>query len=133
MPGLDLIGIARAIGIRGGIIIALCCALIFVIIRADGISDDREDLRDQLSTERAEHKITRASVDTLTLELGRFVGAGKAARAAQLAAIEAQADDSVALQRQADAIRAELAGVKPGDRPPCDCATPKSIINAEGL
>lgn len=118
-----------AMKVSGGIIAALLIALAIVMWRADAISADREKLRNALAMEAASHAVTRQSVATLEGALARFVGAGRAARAAQLAAIEAQAGDSAALQAQADAIRAEMATFNRDGR----CATPGSILNAEGL
>ena len=118
-----------AMKVSGGIIAALLIALGIVVWRADAISADREKLRNALATERATHAVTRQSVATLEDALARFIGAGKASRAAQLAAIEAQAGDSAELQAQAEAIRAEVATLAPDGR----CITPRSILNAEGL
>jgi predicted negative regulator of RcsB-dependent stress response len=129
ISGVAAAKVAKAIGLKGFVIIGLLIALGIVIWRADAISADREDQRNKLAAERAQHAVTRNSVDTLTASLAKFVGAGQASRIAQLAAIEAQAEDNARLQGQADAIRAEMASLAPDGR----CATPSSIINAEGL
>jgi hypothetical protein len=122
----------KAIGLKGFLAIGLGLALVIVMMRADQISKDREALRTSLAGERAGHAITRQSVALLRQSLEAFVGAGQAARIAQLAEIEAQAKDSAALQDQADAIRAELEAL--GEREPDErCMTPRSVINAEGL
>lgn len=129
MTGWTFAKVAKAIGIKGFVIIGLAIALGIALWRADAIASDRETIRNNLATERAQHAVTRNSVDTLTASLAKFVGAGQAARIAQLASIEAQAEDNARLQGQADAIRAEMAQLAPDGR----CATPSSIINAEGL
>lgn len=127
--GLTAAKIAGKIGIKGFVIIGLGIALGIALWRADAISESREALRNDLAAERAGHAITRQSVDTLTASLAKFIGAGQAARIAQLASIEAQAEDSARLQAEADAIRAEMGDLTDDGR----CATPGSIINAEGL
>jgi cell division protein FtsB len=125
IPGLSTL----AAKIATGAAVALALALAVVMWRADAISAQRDDLRADLATCEARHAVTRQSVATLELSLGRYVGAGKAARVAQLAAIEAQADDNARLEAQAAAIRAEMAAMEPGP----GCETPDSIRNAEGL
>lgn len=127
MPGI--VKLAEAIGIRGFIAIALAIALGIVMWRADTISGQRDDAIQAKATEVAQHAVTRQSVATLQAELAKFIGAGKAAKIAGLAAIEAQAKDSAKLQAQADAIRAEMANLQPSGQ----CRTPDSILNAEGL
>lgn len=132
IDGLTLAKGVKAIGIRGFIAIGLGFALVIVMMRADSISKDREAIRNALAGERAAHSITRQSVTTLQDALEKFVGAGDAARVAQLASIEAQAKDNAELQAQADAIRAEMEamGQRPADP---ECKTPGSVINARGL
>lgn len=121
--------LAQSIGIKGFISIGLGLALALVMWRADAISGQRDDARQETANERAAHKVTRNSVDILQTSLGKFVGAGKAAKIAQLASIEAQAKDNAKLQGQADAIRAEMATLNDDG----ECKTPQSILNAEGL
>lgn len=127
---LSVAKIAKAIGIKGFISIGLALALALVMWRADSISKDREDMRNKLAAERAAHAVTRASVDNLQNSLATYVGAGKAAKVAQLAAIDAQAKDNAQLKAQADAIRAEMAAPK---AKAADCKTPGSILKAKGL
>lgn len=124
--------VAKAIGIKGFAAIGLALALGVVMIRADQISGELEKNRDALAAERATHAITRQSVTILQSSLERFVGAGRALRVAQLAAIEAQAKDSAKLQNEADAIRAEMSamGTRSVDE---NCRSPGSVINARGL
>jgi cysteinyl-tRNA synthetase len=126
---LTLAKAAKSIGIKGFAAIGLAMALIFVMIRAHGLSGDLEAKRNELAAERAGHAVTRQSVDILQQSLEQFVGAGKASQVAQLAEIEAQAKNNKELQAQADAIRAEMEamGKQPG------CKTPRSIITAKGL
>lgn len=87
-----------------------------------------DHLRNDKATLSAQLAISNASITTLEKSLADFVGAGKAAKVAQLASVEAQAKDNAALQGQADAIRAEVAKLPAGK-----CATPKSITDAKGL
>ena len=110
--------------ITAGIVCALAIALAFVIWRADGLSDSLEAKRNELASERAAHAITRGSVETLQGALEKFVGAGKAARAAQLSSIEAQAPRSAVLRGKAAAIRAELESLEPDDQ----CRTPGFVM-----
>lgn len=125
IPGLSTI----AAKIAAGVAVAALIAASILWSLWKGEIERHDDTRDKLGTEQARHAVTRQSVATLELSLGRFVGAGKAARAAQLASIEAQAKGNARLQAQADAIRAEMATWKPDGR----CETPGSIMGAEGL
>lgn len=132
MTGIEWAAIGKAIGIRGGAIIALVLLCTFLMIRAHSISGEREDLRDKLADAKASHAITRSSVRTLEQQLANFIGAGKAAKVRQLSAIEAQARDSKLLQDQADAIRQEMAEITSSPAA-CKCATPRAILDAKGL
>jgi hypothetical protein len=120
-----------AMKISGGAIVALALALAFVMVRADGFSDKLANAKQDFANERAAHNVTIASVEILQTKLAAFVGAGRAGRVAQLASIEAQAKDNAGLQADVDAIRAEMANMGPQN--PCDCSTPDSVLNAEGL
>ena len=118
--------LARAIGIKGGIIIALLIALGIVVWRADGLSEQREALRNTLATERAQHAVTRTSLDTLQRELERMVKDGEI-RAQRLSeAREAQAKRTAGLREEAARIRAE--GGSEGA-----CETPDAVREARGL
>lgn len=132
IEGFTLAKLAKAIGIRGFLAIGLGLALIFVMIRANSLSGDLEAKRNELAAERAGHAITRQSVTILQQSLEKFVGAGEAAKVAQLAAIEAQAKDNADLQAQADAIRAEMEAMGERAADP-NCRSPGSVINARGL
>lgn len=132
IEGFTLAKLAKAIGIRGFLAIGLGLALIFVMIRANSLSGDLEAKRNELAAERAGHAITRQSVTILQQSLEQFVGAGEAAKVAQLAAIEAQAKDNADLQAQADAIRAEMEAMGERAADP-NCRSPRSVINARGL
>lgn len=122
--------VAQFIGIRGAIAIVLACALAFVMVRADAISEDRDQAEARLAITEDRLEISNASIDTLEAQLAKYVGAGAAARIAQLEAIEAQAEDSADLQAQADAIRAEMQALGPGNG---RCETPSSILDSRGL
>lgn len=115
-----------AMKIAGGVALAAVAALGVVIWRADAISADRDRLRDKLAGEEARHAVTRQSVLTLESALARFVGDGKARRAAQLAAVDAQKGKSEALRRYADEIRVEIEAFSPADQ--CDCSTPDFVM-----
>lgn len=132
IEGFTLAKLAKAIGIKGFAAIGLALALAFVMMRAHGLSGDLEAKRNELAAERAGHAITRQSVTILQQSLEQFVGAGKAARVAQLASVEAQAKDSASLQAQADAIRAEMAQMGERAADP-ECRSPRSVIDARGL
>jgi predicted negative regulator of RcsB-dependent stress response len=122
---------STAIKVATGIVGALLLALALMAWRADTISDQRETARDDLATEKAQHAVTRASVDTLEAELARFVGAGLAARAAQIASLEAQKQDSALLQADADRIRLEIESFDASNS--SGCRTSKAILDARGL
>jgi septal ring factor EnvC (AmiA/AmiB activator) len=132
IEGLTLAKIAKAIGIKGFAAIGLAIALIGTAIYAHHVAADLEAKRNELAAEKAGHAITRQSVTILQQSLEQFVGAGHAARVAQLAAIEAQAKDSATLQAQAEAIRKEMAAAPARAADP-DCRSPRSVINAKGL
>lgn len=123
IPGLSTI----TAKIAAGAALALFLALGVVMWRADTISAQRDAYRDRLATCETRHAVTRQSVMTLERSLARYVGAGKASRVKQLAAIEAQAQDNARLDAQAAAIRAEMAAMKPDGR----CETPDSIRGAD--
>lgn len=119
--------IARAIGIKGFVAIGMAVALGIVMWRADAISADRETLRNTLATERAQHAVTRLSLDTLQAELEKMVSDGEL-RAARLAEARQEArEDTEALRAQAERIRAQ-AGSQ-GD----PCVTPAAVRQANGL
>ena len=132
IEGLTFAKVAKAIGIRGGIAILLALALVGVTIYSHHLAGDLEHKRDELAAERAAHSVSRQSIAILQQSLEKFVGAGEAARVAQLAAIEAQAKDNASLQGQADAIRAEIAKMGPRAADP-NCRSPGTVITAEGL
>jgi hypothetical protein len=92
----------------------------------------RADLRDEKAAHRICHDnlaTSNASIEALKQAAAEMIGAGKAAKVAQLAAVEKAAKDNAALQGQADAIRKEVAGMKPDGK----CASPKSVTSAKGL
>jgi hypothetical protein len=70
---------------------------------------------------------SNASIATLEKSLAAYVGAGKASQVAQAASLAAQEPRNAELQRQADAIRAEVAKGADG------CETPASVRSAKGL
>lgn len=109
------------------IVAALCVALLW--LRGSHYRDQRDTARAQVEAVNAKLAVSNASIATLQKSLADYVGAGKAAKVAQLGAVEAQAKDNAALQQQADAIRAEVAGMKPNGK----CATPASVRGAKGL
>jgi cell division protein FtsB len=117
-----------AMKISAGITAVLLIALgvMFLIHKHDLSTADK--LRNEVATVNAKLAVSNASIAELQASLSRYVGAGKAAQVAQLAAVEAQAKDNAALQGQADAIRAEMAKLPAGK-----CETPKTVITAKGL
>jgi len=116
-----------AMKVSGGIILALLIALGVVMWRADAISADREDLRNKLAAEHANHAVTRQSLAVLENELRQMVEDGQL-RASRLA--EAQREQrgrTQALRDQAARIRADVAS---GGDP---CVTPDAVREARGL
>lgn len=122
---IGLASVARTIGIKGGVIIALGIALAIVMWRADAISADREAMRNTLAAERAQHAVTRQSLATLESELGKMVRDGELRAERLEEALEAQDERSAALRAQAERIRAE-GGVDA-------CVTPDAVRGASGL
>lgn len=99
--------IIKAIGIRGGIAIAAIIALSIVMWRADAISESREKLRNEYASEVAHHKVTRQSVDTLTLEMKRLVAEGEARAERVDEAMQQVAEDTAPLKAEAERIERE--------------------------
>lgn len=113
--------------IFGGAALALLIALGVVMWRADAISAQRDALRDKLAVSNAKLAVSNASIATLEQSLAAYIGAGRAAKVSQLAAVKAQETDSAKLKAEADAIRAEV--VRGGN----GCGTPESVRKAKGL
>ena len=125
---LDSLFSAFTAKIATGVALALLIALGVVMWRADAISAQRDALRDKLAASDAKLAVSNASIAELQASLAQFVGAGKAAKVAQLAAVEAQVRDNAELQAQADAIRTEVAkGRSEG------CASPEGVMKSKGL
>lgn len=131
MEGITLARIAKAIGIKGFIAIGLAVAFGLAVWHIHSLKADLGDAQLALANEKAAHAITRQSVADLESSLAVFVGAGKAARIAQLASIEAQAKRNADLDAEANAIFDEMARL--GDTKGGQCKTPKTIIDAKGL
>lgn len=124
MPGFAVI--ARAIGIKGFVAIALLLALGVQTLRLADTHGDLEDKRNELATEVAQHAVTRQSLATLERELRKMVADGEL-RASRLAeARQEQQERTEALREQAARIAAE--GASEGD-----CVTPDAVRNAGGL
>jgi hypothetical protein len=105
---------------------ALCVGLLWA--RGSHYEAQRDAARAQVSAANAKLAVSNASIAELQHSLSAYVGAGQAAKVAQLASIEKQAKDNAALQAEADAIRAEMAkGRAEG------CASPESVTSARGL
>lgn len=115
-----------AMKVAGGIVGALLIVIGLMWWNTAAISADRERLRNVLAAEKANHAVTRNSVDTLKASLAKMIGEGKAARIAQLAEIERQMVLSAELRERAGNIRAMIDEIEPGD--PCDCSTPDFIM-----
>lgn len=121
-------GLSRLVGYLIPIALVAGCVG-FLWLRGAHYRDQRNTARAQLATVNAKLAVSNASNAELQKNLADYVGAGKAAKVAQLGAVEAQAKDNAALQGQADAIRAEVATIKPDGK----CATPASVKSAKGL
>ena len=109
--------------------LALLAALTAALwLRGDHYREQRDTARAQVETVNAKLTVSNASIAELQASLAQFVGAGKAAKVAQLAAVEAQVRDNAELQAQADAIRTEVAkGRSEG------CASPEGVMKSKGL
>lgn len=125
LPALAAGKIAGMIGVRGFIAIGLALALGIAMWRADAISDSREEARNALAAERAQHAVTRLSLATLESELAKMVRDGTLRAERLEEAMEAQDERSAALRAQAARVRAE-GGVDA-------CVTPDAVRNAGGL
>lgn len=121
--------IARMIGIRGGIAIALGLALAFVMWRADTWHDRAERYAQSAANEKAAHAVTRASLGNLQQRLAVFIREGEDRAKAAETALRAQQERSVALGEQIARIRAE----KPTARAAARCETPSAVLEADGL
>ncbi len=117
------------IGLKGGVIIALCLALAFVCWRADTFSDRLERSRNELAAEKAGHAVTRASLDKLELRLAAYIAEGEARQEAAQKALREQRERSAALDSQIARIRAE----KPSEGVVERCETPGAVVQAAGL
>lgn len=125
LPALAFGKLASAIGIKGFIAIGLALALGIVMWRADAISADREEQRNALAAERAQHAVTRLSLATLEAELGQMVRDGELRAERLEEAMEAQDERSADLRAQAARVRSE-GGVDA-------CVTPDAVRGATGL
>lgn len=96
-----LTGIARFIGIRGGIAIALGLALAFTMWRADSLSHGLEDAKADLVAERTRHTVTRASVTLLETKMAELVRDGELRAEAR--------DEAIAdVERETEALEAQI-------------------------
>lgn len=129
MPVLASGKIASAIGIKGGIIIALCLALGIMWWRADSISGQRDKAVQLAANERAAHAVTRASLDDLQQRLATYIADGKRRSEAAERAVEAQQARSAVLDAQIARMRSQRPTAVEIER----CETPASVIGAEGL
>jgi hypothetical protein len=117
------------IGLKGGVIIALCLALAFVCWRADTFSDRLERSRNELAAEKAGHAVTRASLDKLEVRLAMFIAEGQERQESARRELEAQRERSAALDSQIARLRASRPTAGEVER----CETPGAVIAAEGL
>jgi hypothetical protein len=113
--------------IFGGLSLALLVALgIMALVHKHDLAT-ADKLRNEKATLSAKLAVSNASIAALEKTLAAYVSAGKASQVAQAAAIAAQEPRNADLQRQADAIRAEVAKGADG------CETPGAIRSAKGL
>ena len=110
MPAIDFARIFRAIGLRGFLAIAFAVALVIAMWRADAISDQREDARNALATETAQHAVTRQSLETLTYEMARLVQEGEARAERVDEAMMRVAEETAPLRRRAEQIERDGLG-----------------------
>ena len=75
----------------------MAVALVVMFWRANAISNDRDRYRDALSSERAQHGVTRASLNILESELGNMVREGVLREDRLERALAVQASKRVAL------------------------------------
>lgn len=110
MPAIDFARIFRAIGLRGFLAIGLTVALAIVMWRADAISEQRENARNALATEIAQHEVSRQSVDALTLEMARLVQEGEARAERVDEAMMRVAEETAPMRRRAEQIERDGLG-----------------------
>lgn len=103
----------------------MAVALVVMFWRANAISNDRDRYRDALSSERAQHGVTRASLGILESELGNMVREGVLREDRLERALAVQAGRTESLQREADLIR-QIGGN-------IECRTPDAIMRSGGL
>lgn len=116
--------IFSSLGIGGSIAAVLGVMLLAAGLQIRSLSSNLEDKRNELATERAGHALTRQSVGILQTSLEKFVGAGRAARIAQLASVEAQAKKSADQRAKAESIRAMIDSLEPDEA----CRTPDFVM-----
>lgn len=111
-----------ALGIRGWLAIGLGVACAALLWSNSSLRSDLADKHDELTTERALHAVTRASLNTLEAELQAMVDEGEA-RAERVAEAQEEAEDRAAGMR-ADIERIGAADVSD------PCVTPREILEA---
>lgn len=121
--------IARMIGIKGGVIIALCLALAFSMWRTDVWQDRAEDYAQAVANEKAAHAVTRASLANLEQRNAAYIADGERRTKAAAEALRAQEARSAALGEQIARIR--VARPTPAEIERCE--TPGAVRRAEGL
>ena len=114
-----------AMKVAGGIVAALVLALVFVTIRADSISADRERLRTELAQSNARHSITRLSLQQLQDEMAAIVHAGALRESRVADALVEQRKRSELLHEEAQRILRETPSVR--------CEPPRSILGSDNL
>lgn len=114
--------ILKAIGIRGGIAIAMGIACLALLWSNSGLRDSLSKKHDALVTEQALHAVTAASLDALEAELQAMVDEGEA-RAERVAEAQEEAAERAA-DMQADIER--IGGADISD----PCVTPDEILEA---
>lgn len=128
--------IAKAVGIKGFIAIGLAIALGVVMWRADAISEDRERIRNALATEKANHAVTRQSVQTLADKIAELNREANARADAFEAAKRAAAAETERLRELAEGSDARIARLREmAERPAtAGCEAPADLLSElEGL
>ena len=78
--------------------------------RLGNAQDEIEDQRNELATERAQHAVTRASVDELSFEMARLVTEGEVRAERINEAMSRVADETAPLREEAQRIEREGLG-----------------------
>lgn len=104
-----LLTAGRFLGIRGGIALGVSVALLFVMWRADSLSEGKREAEDALIAEVTRHAVTRGSLAMLEGKMAELVEAGQLREEARDKALEEVAKETADLRKTAENFDIETA------------------------